>query len=128
MYEYDDIDTGDKVQVTLHKKDVKETDETKTKMVTFPVVFHRYDSEQFIINGKSVTVNRGDPPVSREYFGDVKAESHYANSNGEVTDMKWNGQPYISNGEALRDATATFTEALKVYAVSYTLAKVFAVI
>ena len=119
LYEYDDTDTSNKVQVTLHKKDVKETDETKTKTVTFPVVFHRYDSEQFIINGKIVTVNRGDPPVSREYFGDVKAESNYANFNGEVTDIKWNGQPYVSNGETLRNATATLTEALKVYAVSY---------
>ena len=119
LYEYDDNDTGNKVQVTLHKKDVKETGETKTKMVTFPVVFHRYDSEQFIINGKIVTVNRGDSPVSREYFGDIKAESHYSNFSGEVTDIKWNGQPYVSNGETLRNATATLTEALKVYAVSY---------
>ena len=119
LYEYNDTDTGDKVKVTLHKKGVKETSETKTKTLTFPVVFHRYDSEQFIINGKMITINHGDPPVSREYFGDVKAESHYANFNGEVTDIKWNGQPYISNGEALRDATATLTEALKVYAVSY---------
>ena len=119
LYEYDDTDTGDKVKVTLHKKDVEETGETKTKMVTFPVVFHRYDSEQFIINGKIVTVNRDDPPVLREYFNDVKAESNYANFNGEVTDIKWNGQPYISNGEALRDATATLIEGFKVYAVNY---------
>ena len=119
LYEYDDIDTGDKVKVTLHKKGVEETGETKTKNVTFPVVFHRYDSEQFIINGKLVTVNRDNPPVSREYFIDVKAESNYANFNGEVTDIKWNGQPYVSNGEILRNATATLTEALKVYAVSY---------
>ena len=65
-----------------------------------------------------MTVNRGDPPVLKEYFGDVKAESSYANSNGEVTDIKWNGQPYMLNGEALRNATATLTEAFKVYAVN----------
>ena len=119
LYEYDDIDTGNKVQVTLHKKSVSDTGEVRKKSVEFPVVFHRYDSEQFLINGKLVTVNRGDPPVLKEYFGDVKAESNYANFNGEVTDIKWNVQPYMINGEVLRNATATLTETFKVYVVNY---------
>ena len=119
LYEYNDTDTGNTVQVTLHKKSVSDTGEVRKKSVEFPVVFHRYDSEQFLINGKLVTVNRGDPPVLKEYFGDVKAESNYANSNGEVTDIRWNGLPYTFNGEALRNATATLTEAFKVYAVNY---------
>ena len=119
LYEYDDIDTGNTVQVTLHKKSVSDTDEVQEKSVEFPVVFHRYDSEQFLSNGKLVTVNRGDPPVLKEYFGDVKAESNYANSNGEVMDIRWNGLPYTFNGEALRNATATLTETFKVYAVNY---------
>ena len=120
LYEYNDTDTGNTVQVTLHKKSVSDTGEVRKKFVEFPVVFHRYDSEQFLINGKLVTVNRGDPPVLKEYFGDVKAESNYANSNGEVTDIRWNGLPYTLNGEALRNATATLTEAFKVYAVNFT--------
>ena len=119
LYEYNDTDTGNTVQVTLHKKSVSDTGEMQKKSVEFPIVFHRYDSEQFLINGKLVTVNRGDPPVLKEYFGDVKAESNYANSNGEVTDIRWNSQPYTFNGEALRNATATLTEAFKVYAVNY---------
>ncbi len=119
-YEYNDTQVGQKVTVTLHQNSISETDEVKENSVSFSVVFHRYDSEEFIINNRLVPVlKESSVPVDKEFFSDIKAESDYADSNGEITDIQWEGDEYLSGGEMCRNAIATLTGTEKIYAVKY---------
>ena len=118
-YEYDDVQAKKKVIVTLSKAEVTETDEAEENTIIFPVVFHRYDSEMFLINGKLIPLQQGGPPINEQFFGDLKAESVYASSDGEITALSWDGAPYTTNGKTCRNALAVLTESRKVYAVKY---------
>ncbi len=118
-YQYDDVQAKKKVTVTLSKAEVTETDEAEENTIIFPVVFHRYDSEMFLINGKLIPLQQGGFPINEQYFGDLKAESVYASSDGEITALSWDGAPYTTNGETCRNALAALTESHKVYAVKY---------
>ena len=118
-YEYEDVQAKKKVTVTLSKAEVTETDEAEENTIIFPVVFHRYDSEMFLINGKLIPLQQGGFPINEQYFGDLKAESVYASASGVITSLEWNGAPYIADGETCRNALAVLTESRKVYAVKY---------
>ena len=118
-YQYEDVQAKQSVTVNISKKSVTETNETKEITVTFPVVFHRYDSEEFLINGKLIPLQQGDTPINEQYFGDLKAESAYADKPGTITDLRWSGEPYISGGETCRNALASLTESRRIYAVKY---------
>ena len=118
-YEYDDIDSGQKITVTLHRNSVSETEEVQENSISFPVIFHRYDAGRFIINGKIVPLMEGTSPIDSQFYADVKAESDHADSDGEITEMIWDGETYLLNGEVCRNASATLTEAEKIYAVNY---------
>lgn len=83
-------------------------------------MFHNYDSDVFLINNKLVPLLDENAPVSSEYFDDIKAESSYADNAGTITSIVWNGDPYFSNGELCRNASATLTESRKLYSVKYT--------
>ena len=118
-YEYDDVQAKKKVIVSLSKAEVTETDEAEENTITFPVVFHRYDAGIFLINGKLVPLQQEGSPINEQYFGDLKAESVYASSDGEITALSWDGAPYITDGETCRNALAVLTESRKVYVVKY---------
>lgn len=118
-YEYDDVQAKKKVTVSLSKAEVTETDEAEENTITFPVVFHRYDSEMFLINGKLIPLQQEGSPINEKYFGDLKAESVYASASGEITALSWDGALYTTNGETCRNALAVLTESRKVYAVKY---------
>ena len=119
IYRYIDKDTGRNVNVILPKKSVSETDETKENSISFPVTFHRYGSEEYIINNKKIPISDGDLPLDKKYFPDVKAESAYADTDGEITALVWDGDSYISGTEVCRNAVATLVEQKKVYEVTY---------
>ena len=119
QYEYEDIQAKKKVTVTLSKAEVTETDEAEETTITFPVVFHRYDAGIFLINGKLVPLQQVGSPINEQYFGDLKAESVHASSDGEITALSWDGAPYTTNGKTCRNALAVLTESRKVYAVKY---------
>ena len=119
VYRYTDEDTGRNVNVILTKKSVSETDETKENSISFPVTFHRYGSEEFVINNKRIPLSQGESPLDKKYYGDVKAESDYASTDGEITALVWDGDSYISGGEVCRNAVATLTERQMVYEVTY---------
>ncbi len=119
VYRYADEDTGRNVNVILHKSSVSETDEVKENSISFPVTFHRYGSEEYVINSKRIPISDGDSPLDEKYFPDVKAESDYADTDGEITALVWDGDSYISGGEVCRNASATLTEQKKIYEVTY---------
>ena len=58
-------------------------------------------------------------PLDKKYFPDVKAESDYADTDGEITVLVWDGDSYISGTEVCRNAVATLVEQKKVYEVTY---------
>ena len=118
-YDYDDVLGKQTVKVTLTKASVEETDETEESSIVFPVVFHNYDADEFLINNKLIKLSDGASPVSSEYYPDIKAESLHADDPGEITDMVWTSEPYIADGELCRNASATLTESRKIYAVKY---------
>ena len=118
-YEYDDIKGNGKVKVILNLKESDETEETETESTEFGVVFHRYDAGAFLINNRLVPLQTGGSPIAEEYYADLKAESVYSNSDGELTSLRWNGDEYILNGETCRNAIATLTDTKKIYAVIY---------
>ena len=118
-YEYEDVQAKKKVTVTLSKAEVTETDEIEESTIIFPVVFHRYDSGMFLINGKLIPLQEEGSPINEQYFGDLKAESVYASASGVITTLSWDGVPYITDGETHRNALAALTESRKVYAVKY---------
>ena len=118
-YEYEDVQAKKKVTVTLSKAEVTETDEIEESTIIFPVVFHRYDSGMFLINGKLIPLQEEGSPINEQYFGDLKAESVYASASGVITALSWDGVPYITDGETHRNALAVLTESRKIYAVKY---------
>lgn len=83
------------------------------------MTFHRYGSEEFVINNKRIPLSQGESPLDKKYYGDVKAESDYASTDGEITALVWDGDSYISGGEVCRNAVATLTERQMVYEVTY---------
>ena len=119
IYRYADEDTGRNVNVILQKSSVSETDEVKENSISFPVIFHRYGSEEYVINSKMIPISDGDSPLDEKYFPDVKAESDYADTDGEITALVWDGESYISGVEVCRNALATLTEHKKIYEVTY---------
>lgn len=119
IYRYDDEDTGRNVNVILRKSSVSETDEVKENSISFPVTFHRYGSEEFVINNKRIPLSQGESPLDKKHYGDVKAESDYATTDGVITALVWDGESYISGGEVCRNALATLTEHKKIYEVTY---------
>lgn len=119
IYRYTDEDTGRNVNVILPKKSVSETDEAMENSISFPVTFHRYGSEEYIINNKKIPISNGDLPLDKKYFPDVKAESDYADTDGEITALVWDGDSYISGGEVCRNAVATLTERQMIYEITY---------
>ena len=118
-YEYDDQLGKQKVKVILPMVSQKETEEVVSVNTVFPVIFHRYDSGVFLINNKLIPVQPGINPVSDEFYSDVKAESVYADAAGIITELVWDGEPYIVDGETRRNASATLTEERKLYEVNY---------
>ena len=118
-YEYNDNEAKETVFVTLLLNNSTATSETKTESVVFPGVFHRYDSRAFIINNKLIQLSEGKSPIDKEYYSDLKADSVYAKASGEITDLHWDGDSYVSDGEVCRNALATLSEERKIYSVTY---------
>lgn len=119
IYRYADEDTGRNVNVILQKSSVSETDEVKENSISFPVIFHRHGSEEYVINSKMIPISDGESPLDEKYFPDVKAESDYADTDGEITALVWDGESYFSGGEVCRNALASLTEHRPVYEVTY---------
>lgn len=118
-YDYKDEDTGLTYTVSIPKESEVETSETKTSTSVFPVVFHKIESGIVVINGKNVPIQDGNTPISSGYFPDLKAESDYKNSDGEITALTWDGGTYTSNGELCRNALATLTTSENLWTATY---------
>ena len=120
MYEFKDTVTGKEVKVSLPKISVSEIDEFIENSISFPVIFHKVDTKEFVINNRNVPMlESGNTPISSDFFGDVKAESDYSDSDGDITKIVWNSGIYSSNGEMCRNALATLRTKEKLYIANY---------
>ena len=118
-YNYYDSLTDQTITYEIPK--ISETESTKTQNITenFRVTFYQYDRGAVVINGKVIAIHDTGSPVDSEFYPEIKAVSDFADRQGNITALVWDGEPYTQNGEVCRNATATLSGEENLVAVTY---------
>lgn len=86
---------------------------------TFPIMFHSYGAETYLMGGENVPID-GEPLRLEHYEEALLSEIGVTSENYRITSTVWNGSPYIDEDDILcRNATAFGRRKVKDYLITY---------
>lgn len=101
-YEYEDLDSGEKIETTLPLTDKNES-RWYWAGFEFPITISGYDADILDLNGTEI---RADEPLinyAEEFLDMLGLNQEYY----EIDMIEWDGEPYEHNGDLCRNATGS---------------------